>query len=320
MPTWQPAYLIHGDDHTRIGQRRARLKALAEAAGADIEQLDDATPTEVAASLQAMTLGMGRRFVIVDGVEGWKAPDLEPLLTVLKDLAPDTTVAFFGREDGRAAAVPPVLNDAVAAAGGRVDAERLAKPWELPEWATQHARTLGLDLDRSAARTLVARVGERQARLARELEKLALSLPPGTHLDAEQLEELTASSAERKAFALADALVERDQRLAVRLYLELRVQGERLPGLLGLAARRVREAIGTIERLEAGESAAQVRRGLRMPPKAAERFVAACGRTDLATARAMLARLADLENDSRQLSSPDAADTVAIRALLDVAA
>ena len=30
MPEFKPAYLIHGDDHGRIGERRAALRALAE--------------------------------------------------------------------------------------------------------------------------------------------------------------------------------------------------------------------------------------------------------------------------------------------------
>ena len=30
MPAWKSAYLIHGDDHGRIGERRANLRALAE--------------------------------------------------------------------------------------------------------------------------------------------------------------------------------------------------------------------------------------------------------------------------------------------------
>ncbi len=31
MPAFKPAYLIHGDDHGRIAERRARLRAMAEA-------------------------------------------------------------------------------------------------------------------------------------------------------------------------------------------------------------------------------------------------------------------------------------------------
>ena len=48
MPTFKPAYLIHGDDHGRIAERRARLRALAEsssgAQGIELFEGDDATP------------------------------------------------------------------------------------------------------------------------------------------------------------------------------------------------------------------------------------------------------------------------------------
>src|SRR3954468_7316813 len=74
--TFKAAYLIHGDDHGRIGERRARLRALAEqeggASGAEVFEGDEATPEAVAAALSAMTFATGRRFLIVEGAERWK--------------------------------------------------------------------------------------------------------------------------------------------------------------------------------------------------------------------------------------------------------
>src|SRR5690606_10802012 len=107
-----------------------------------------------------------------------------------------------------------------------VSAERTVKPWELPRWVVAQARALGLELHPSAARALVGHVGERQQRLLRELEKLALELGEGARVDIEQIDEIAASSAERKAWTLADALVARDAAAATRAYLELRAQGE----------------------------------------------------------------------------------------------
>ena len=46
----------------------------------------------------------------------------------------------------------------------------------------------------------------------------------------EDIEALAAHSAERRAFALADALVGRRRARATLSYLRLREQGERLPG------------------------------------------------------------------------------------------
>ncbi len=132
---------------------------------------------------------------------------------------------------------------------------------------------------------------------------------------------MTASSAERKSWTLADALVARDGASATRAYLELRQQGERLAGLLFTIARRLRDALEVAERLEAGESAASVKRGLRMPPKAAERFVADVQRNDVAGLREAIAIVADLELASRGGSgSKLGEDTLAVSAIARIAA
>jgi DNA polymerase-3 subunit delta len=265
-----------------------------------------------------MTLSLSRRFIVVDGVERWKDSELEPLERALADIPAETTIAFFAREEGRACA-PGRLHEAVTKAGGDVSAERTVKAWELPKWVAARARELGLELDAGAARALVAQVGERQQRLLRELEKLALQLGPDAHVGADEVAELTAASAERRAWALADALVTGDGPAATRLYLELRARAERLPGLLYWMVQRVRQAHEVVARLDAGESAAQVKRGLRMPPKAAERFVEDARQRDSDGLRRALEHLADLELDSRGgRAVPE--DTAALRTILRLAA
>jgi DNA polymerase III subunit delta len=302
VPALKPAYLIHGDDHGRIAERRANLRTLAEresgAQGLEVLEGDDATAEAVVAALSALTFALGRRFVIVDGVERWKDAEAEAVAAVLPGPDDDLTVAFFAREEGRQK-VPAGLVKAIEKAGGDVRAEATVKPWELPKWAQVRARELGLDLPHGPARVLVRLVGERQQRVLRELEKLALSLPDGAQVTQEDVEELGARSAERKAWTFADALLARDGTAAARAWLELRAQGERLPGLLYLVVRRLRDALGVAARLDAGEAPAAIRRGLRMPPKAAERFLSDVQRTDADALRDAIALLADLELASR---------------------
>jgi len=334
MPELKPAYLIHGDDHGAIAERRAGLQTLALKQGdaGSVEALagDAATPAGVAQALAALTFAIGRRVIVVDGVERWKQAEVEQhLLPALRDMPPDTTVALFAREEGRTKA-PAAVHAAVKAAKGQIVEQGTVKPWELPKWAREQAARLGLALDQAAAKALVAQVGERQQRILRELEKLALELvsaadPTGTavaagmmaatgttaaagttaatdaaatagttavtgtttvaggndstaakpiRVSAQLIEERAAHSAERRVFVLADALVGGDAREATLTYLRLRRQGERLGGLGYLMASRVREALAVALRLQAGESAAEVKRTLRMPSRAAERFVA----------------------------------------------
>ena len=228
--------------------------------GLELLEGDSATPDAVAATLNAMTFALGRRFIVVDGVERWKDKDLDRLVTAIAQMPPDTTIAFFAREDGRGRA-PQRLGDAVREPAA-TSVPRKASSRELPKWVIARARELGLELAPDAARALVANVGERQQRLLRELEKLALDVgtatgdqPPQT-VDAELVDELTAPSAERRAWGLADALVAGEPEPAIRALLALRMQGERLgarvlneqpstrgpPGCQGARARRTARA------------------------------------------------------------------------------
>ncbi len=200
-----------------------------------------------------------------------------------------------------------------------ISAEISVKPWELPKWAIARARELGMELEPDGARALVRHVGDRQQRLLRELEKLALGAEddaPAEPLDADAVERLTASSAERRAWTVADASSpERPGRPSPPTS-ELRQQGERLPGLLYWISQRVRTAHEVAVALDAGEPPAQVKRRLRMPSRAADRLIADAQRTGADRLAEAVCEIADLELASRGGAAGGAGeDTAALIAL-----
>jgi len=155
VPAFRPAYLICGDDHGRVGERRTKLRAMAEAesgtAGVELLEGDACTADRVAAALSAMTFALGRRFVIADGVERWKDADAETVAAAMQGMDGDgLTVAFFAREEGRHK-VPDALRKAVERAGGQVAEEATVRPRELPRWVVARAAELDLQLDTQAA-------------------------------------------------------------------------------------------------------------------------------------------------------------------------
>ena len=324
MPSFRPAYLIHGDDHGRIGERRTRLRAMAEsetgAGGVEVLEGDACTPEAVAAALCAMTFALGRRFVIADGVERWRDADVAVVADAMKSMDPDgLTVAFFAREEGRSK-VTAALRKAVEAAGGQIAEEGSVKPRELPRWLIARAAELAVELDQQGARALIAHVGDRQQRLQRELEKLGLEHGPGARLGAHEVERSSATSAERKTWTLADAVVAGDERTATRALLELRDQGERVPGLLYGMVRRLRDALAVAEARAAGRPAAQIRKSLRMPSFAADRLIADVAKRDVDAFRRALELMADLELESRGGGGGVLdEDTAAIRAVIAAA-
>lgn len=323
MATFKPAYLIHGDDHGRIGERRAALRALAEresgSGGVECLECDGATPEALARALSAMTFAIGRRFLVVDGVERWKDADVSAhLVPALETIAPDTTVAFFGREEGRFK-VGAALVTAVERAGGVVAVERMLKARDLPGWLQGEAGPLGVQLDRDGARALVALVGERQQRLMRELEKLAIERGQGAKIGRDEVEQSAAQSSERQVWGLVDALVAGDARAATGAFLTLDAQGESVGRLVGLLARRMRDVLTIARRLEAGEPAQQIKKGLKMSPWAADRRIAEARASDSTRLAGALEALADLELAAHGAS--ELADrTEAIRAISRIAA
>ena len=304
MPTFKAAYLIHGDDHGRIGERRTRLRAMAEAeagtAGVEVFEADACTPEAVADALSAMTFAIGRRFVIADGVERWKDADVEEVASGAGRDRPRDADRRLLRARGR----PPEGPGRAGEGGQRPPAARSPRRARSSRascraGSRQRASELGLELDNQAARALIAQVGDRQQRLLRELEKLALEHGPGAAIGVEEVQESCAGSAERKLWTLADALVAGDRKGATRALLELRQQGERLPGLLYNMVRRLRDALAIAEALAAGQPPAQIKKSLRMPGFAADRLIADAGRRDVDAYRRALELMADLEVESR---------------------
>ena len=121
-------YLISGDDETKHGAWRSRLRRRAEESNGPgaLEAFDAATsgPEVVAAALAAMTLGGDERYIVVDGVESWKAGALDPLERALAEPLDDTILLLLAR--GRA---PQRLLKAVAAAGGEQREYEAPKAW-----------------------------------------------------------------------------------------------------------------------------------------------------------------------------------------------
>jgi len=323
VPDLQPAYLIHGEDHGRVAERRGKLALLAEAEGGagGLEQFDAASvdPAAIASALSAMTLTIGWRVLLVSGCERWRDADVKASLAPAMAIMPEaTTVAFFASEDGRQQA-PEALHKAVKAAGGTIAKEAVLKSKELAPWAIAQAGALSITLDGPGAQALITQVGERQQRLLRELEKLALEYGAGAKVGVEEVSESAANSSELLVWGLIDAIIARDQRTALLTYLRLREQNEDAGRLAVGIVRRLRDVTTIAERLDAGASDAQAVAGIAGGSYAAKRRMAEARSADPALLREATEALASLELASRGGSALDQ-DTETLRVIERIAA
>ncbi|MEA2412958.1 MAG: polymerase subunit delta [Thermoleophilaceae bacterium] len=299
MAGLKPAYLISGDDDAKIDAWRARVRKRAEdenGPGA-LETFDAPTdlPEAVALALTTLTFATGGdRYLLADGIEGWKAGDLDPLEHELKAVPEGTVLVLIAR--GK----PPArLVKAVEKAGGEHREYASPKPWQMPKWAAERAREEGLNLDTEAAKALVATVGPRQQRLAREIERLAILAHPRAQLSAAEVTRLAAGDAPQQVYDLADALVAGELKAGLALAERLTSGEDRPSKLVYPIVRRLRDVHRAAELLDAGVPEAKVASAMRMPPWAAKRTLQQAKKADREALARALCAFADLEIELR---------------------
>ena len=298
MADLKPAYLVCGDDDAKIDAWRARVRRRAEdergPGGLELFDARQSDPGEVAGALAMLSFDTATRYLLVDDVAAWKANQLGPVEDALSDLPPETVLVLIAR--GKA---PKPLSKAVEKAGGETREYAAPKPWELPKWCVGHARELGLQLDSDAAKELVARVGQSQQRLSRELEKIALALHPSVNVTAADVEKLAATDTAPGAYDLADALVAGDLKATLALAEQLDEHGERPSRLIFPVVRRLREVHQAASLLAAGMPDAKVGEALKGPPWAAKKVIAKAKKADVHTLERAICVFADLEVELR---------------------
>jgi DNA polymerase-3 subunit delta len=301
MAEIKPAYLIAGTDEAKIARACARLRERAESEGGpgSLERFDAegrrAPDAEaLVASLPALSLTAGRRYMVAYGVEGWGKADLERICEALAAIPPDTTVALVAH--GK---VPAALGKAVKAAGGEVLAYEAPRERELPKRLVAEARELGFELAPEAARLLVERLGARPLRLRTELERLAVWAGENGSVGAEDLEAMISDTSEAAIWSLADVLLEGDRAGALAVAERLVSQGEALPRIIYSVAPRLRQGAKAARELEAGRPPGEVAKGLSMHPYAAKMVVSRVQGRAPEEVEAAIGALADLEVWSR---------------------
>ncbi|HET8863658.1 MAG TPA: DNA polymerase III subunit delta [Solirubrobacterales bacterium] len=291
-------YLIAGTDGAKIDATRSRLRARAErdggAASLEIFEAGEGrgAPDHEAllAAIPAMSLTESRRYLLADGVERWRDPQLDAVADALGELPPDLSVVLIAR-----AKAPAMLTRAVKAAGGEIHEFEAPKARDMPRALIGEAKRLGFDLEGPAARMLVERMGANPQRLQNELERLALWAGQGGKVSAADLDAMVTDTSEAAVWALSDALLERDAASALRISEQLIGQGENVTGLIYGLASRLRKACTAAAMLAEGIPAKQVESGLGMHPYAAKQLVRRLQGVEVEDLRQATIALADLE-------------------------
>jgi DNA polymerase III delta subunit len=90
-----PVYLIYGTDRSKVRQALGRLRA--HFADDAIENADASTESaaDIVARCSMMSLVAERRLIVVQGADGWKAADVDEMLSYIKDPSQDCVLALI---------------------------------------------------------------------------------------------------------------------------------------------------------------------------------------------------------------------------------
>lgn len=259
----KPVYLITGGDRPKIQRALRRLRDRIGEGAVELLSANDAGGDDAVAACNSMgLLGGGRRLVIVEEVEHWKAADVKVIAAYLASPAPDTVLALVAAELKKDSA----LGKACAKVGD-VLVYDVAKR-RLPEWVKQQFADRSVDADAEAARLLVEIVGEDPEELATEVDKIA-TWAAGEPVGVREIEQLAAGCAEIPGYDLTDAWGRRDLPGALAACQTLLERSgdpvsRTVPQLIGLLVGhvgRVRDCqLLTEEGLSAREAAARLKR------------------------------------------------------------
>jgi DNA polymerase III subunit delta len=238
-------YLIAGSDGAKIDATRARLRARAESeSGSGALEVFEAgegrgAPDHEAllGALPVMSLTGSRRYLLADGVERWREPQLDAVVGALAQLPPDLSLVLIARDKA-----PEKLRRAVEAASGEVHEFAAPSPRAMPRALVAEAGRLGFTLEPQAARVLVDRMGAGPVRLGNELRRLALWAGEGGVVALEDLDAMVSDSSEAIVWSLADALQQHDRAAALAVSERLIGQGESVTGMVYALASRIRRS------------------------------------------------------------------------------
>ena len=201
----KPVYFLTGTDRPKILRALRRLRDRFPDESVEMLTAPPATGEEAVAACNALGLfSGGGRLVVVEGVETWRAPDVEAVEAYLADASPGAVLALWAREAPKSGSLATL-----AGRRGQVLSYEVPRPRSPSAWVAGEFKRLGVEVDADAARVLVEIVGDDVLVLASEIEKIATwagDRPVGVG----EIESLAVPAREVEAWAVTDAWGARD--------------------------------------------------------------------------------------------------------------
>ena len=238
-----PIYALVGDDEQKKETLTAKMKDRCAPFGemsinTDVFDGEEHAPGKVVSSCLTLPFASEKRLVIVNHAENYTTAELN----VLADYSAkpnDSTILLLLFEK-------LAKNTRLYKAIAKLDAKAIVscdspKAWEFKNYAIKVAKSKGVAMRDDAAQLLVDLTGPDTVAITNELIKIIASHSSSNAIDAAEVEQLVAATANVKPWVLVDAFSAKN----VQKVMELlpKVQGTTPAGVLMMCTGRVRELI-----------------------------------------------------------------------------
>lgn len=231
----QSIYLLTGSDRPKVVRALRRLRDRFPDESVDVLTAPPTSGEEAVAACNALGLfSDGGRLVVVEGVESWRAPDVEAVEAYLTDASPGAVLALWAHETPKSSALADVVTKR-----GKVLSYDVPRPRSPSAWVASEFKRLGVEVDSDAARALVEIVGDDILMLESEIEKIA-TWAAGQPIGVSDIEAIAVPAREVEAWAVTDAWGARDLPAAIAACEALLEEREPFSIAVGLASHVVR--------------------------------------------------------------------------------
>ena len=250
--TPEQIYLLYGEEAFLRRSYRNRLKELItdgdemnyayyEGAGIDVSAVIDLA--------QTMPFFVERRLIVVENSGWFSGKDASALVQVLDEL-PESTYLIFCEEsiDRRMVLTKKVLEKGFAA---RLDYQSYD---DLCRWAVKKAKAAGKELQPTAARLLVERVGNDMNALSNEIDKLLAYRAEESVITPADVETIGTVRLNDRLFDMVDAAVEGRTHAALDIYADLLALKEAPLKMLVICGRHLAALMTVKELVQTGAS------------------------------------------------------------------
>jgi DNA polymerase-3 subunit delta len=309
MMVAEPAvYVLHGDDEFAIAQFVAGLEARIgdpALAAMNITRLDGriSDPGEAFSAAAAMPFLASQRLVILyHPLARLSSKAAQEDFLERLEKVPDTSVLALVEDKDltdpkdRSKGKLHWLEKWARAQGDRVSLKAFLLPRgaAMARWVQERARSAGGQFTPQAASLLVTLVGEEPRQADQEIQKLLTYVNFRRPVEVDDVENLTADTAQGNIFAMVDALGNQDGRAALSmLHRLLEIQDS--ISIFGMIVRQFRLLLLAREVLDAGGRKVEVAQMLKVHPYVAEKISDQARRFDLPLLEGVYHRLLDLD-------------------------